>query len=129
MTAQYEDWMSSEMIRAEREFDAAIEQAHQALDEVRAFREEMETDQARQDDEDAKIWAAYANGESASPQWQRVAERVEDGEFTWLDVALGTVAEDPDVKAALAASREAYERSQEEQADRAGNGDDGGSAG
>jgi hypothetical protein len=111
---QPDDWMSTEMIRAEREFDAAAEEAHQALADARQFRERMQANDEEQDKADAAMWRDYAGRDDTAPQWRRVAERIENGEFTWLDIARRTVIDDPDVKAAMIeADRTARQHSRE----------------
>jgi hypothetical protein len=115
---QADDWMSTEMIRAEREFDFAAEEAHQALADAREFRERMQADDEEQDKADAARWRDYAGRDDTPPQWQRVAERIENGEFTWLDIARGTVIDHPDVKAAMIeADRTARQHSREKSDD------------
>lgn len=46
----------------------------------------------------------YATGPDAPRDWQRLAKRVEAGEFTWADVQEGRLVDDPDFLDALGAT-------------------------
>lgn len=46
----------------------------------------------------------YATAPDAPKEWQRIARRVEAGEFTWADVQEGRLVDDPDFLDALGAT-------------------------
>lgn len=91
-------WKTSAMIRAEIDLDEAALQVDEAL----ARAEEMSFDNPPLSDEDVERFEQAARDPNAPDQMKQLAKRVDEGSFTWRDVAEGKVMRDPDVRAAFA---------------------------
>ncbi|HEY0449401.1 hypothetical protein [Actinophytocola sp.] len=79
-----------EMIQAERELDARIDHALGVAREVEARLDELERQETEQEppppDEDVERLKAFVLGYARSPEWERVIDRIDEGELTWRQV-------------------------------------------
>jgi len=94
-----------EMVQAERELDARI---NSAFDTVRAatdrLRELAEKEEQPIQDEVVDQLRVYVTSHALTPEWQRVIDRIDQGELTWRQVVEreGAQRDDTEVAAAFA---------------------------
>jgi len=91
-------WLTAEVIDAERELDAAIDEVYASLREAQSIFAEIEATPvpARPDYHD------FLEGRKHTPEWDAVVRRIESGELTKEALEAGEYADDPGVRAAYA---------------------------
>lgn len=93
-----DEWRTAEVVDAELELDAAIDEVYTSVREARSIFAEIEADPlpGRPDYYD------FLNGRKHTPEWDAVLARIDSGELTREALHAGEYADDPGVQAAFA---------------------------
>lgn len=101
MSRPADAWRTAAVEQAEARLSAVAEQADGAIAKARSLRIPPTPPLS---EEDLRRIEQAARSRDASPEMRQLQRRIDQGEFTWREVADGRQMHDPGVQAALSAS-------------------------
>lgn len=102
-----DNWINSDMTRAENELLDASWDARRALERADDLMEELAKDSTEMTDEEVEDFKRSVLTSPAPTEWTEVQTHIDNGEFSWRDVAEGRVHANLDVQSAVSATASA----------------------